>query len=491
LANRMSETFLAIEPSTRDRRCREPVVLADFGSTYTKVTVVDGSDGTLVARGSTLTTVDTDVMDGLGSVLEALAVELHPLSLENVIACSSAGGGLRLGVVGLEDELTAEAGRKAALSAGARVVTVVSGGLSGERLTALLAERPDIVLLTGGTDGGNRSCLLESARVLSDSSLSVPVVVAGNSDAQAEAIEILLSSGHRAVATPNVMPDIGLIDEGPVRTEIRELFVHHVIGGKKLSRGEAFGSLVRMPTPEAVLRATELLARGHGRVKGLGDLAVVDVGGATTDVHSAVGLRGAMNGGYARSVLPDPPVSRTVEGDLGLRWNATGIVEAARKARLLAPEELQRLHGAAETRAADPAFLPEDSTQAREDVLLASLAAGIALQRHAGELRVTLSPDGATLRRTGKDLRSVGTLVGTGGIFVHAQRHSLREVLTPSYLLAPGRTYLLPVRPRVVVDREYVMAAAGLLVSDHPAAAAALLEEHLLRVSFAAEEEDS
>jgi uncharacterized protein (TIGR01319 family) len=488
LANRVSETFLAIEPNARDRRLRQPVVLTDFGSTYTKVTVVDVSDGTLVARGSTLTTVDTDVMDGFDAILEALAEELYPVNLENVLACSSAGGGLRLGVVGLEDELTAEAGRKAALSAGARVVTVVSGGLSGERLTALLAGQPDIVLLTGGTDGGNRSCLLESARVLSVAKLSVPVVVAGNSDAQAEALEILLSSGHRAVATPNVMPDIGRIDEEQVRTEIRELFVQHVIGGKRLSRGETFGSLVRMPTPEAVLLATELLARGYGMVRGLGDLAVVDIGGATTDVHSVVDLHGPMDGGYARPVLPDLPVSRTVEGDLGLRWNAVGIVDAVEKARLLAPEELQALHRAAETRAADPAFVPEDGPQVSEDVLLASLAAVIALQRHAGELRVALSPDGATLRRTGKDLRSIATLIGTGGIFVHAPRHSLPEVLSSAYSPAPGRRYLLPERPRVVVDREYVMAAAGLLASEHPGAAAALLDQHLVRVASAEEE---
>jgi uncharacterized protein (TIGR01319 family) len=491
LAIRVPDTFLAIEPSARDRPPRQPVVLADFGSTYTKVVIVDASDGSLAARGWTLTSIETDVMDGLAAVLETLEEELRPVSLDYVLACSSAAGGLRLGVVGLEEDLTAEAGRKAALSAGARVVTVVSGGLSGERVTALLAGQPDIILLTGGTDGGNSSCLLESARVLSATDLSTPVVVAGNLDAQAEALEILRASGHRAVATPNVMPDIGRINEEPVRTEIRELFVHHVIGGKRLSRGETFRSLVRMPTPEAVLRATELVARGHGKVRGRGDLAVVDIGGATTDVHSVVDTRGSVDRGYARSVLPDLPSSRTVEGDLGLRWNAAGIADAAEGGRLLGPEELRELRRAAEIRAADPSFIPDDDPQTHEDVLLASIAAVIALQRHAGELRISLSPDGATLRRTGKDLRSVATLIGTGGIFAHAPQDSLSEVLRPSVWAAAGRRLLLPDRPRILVDRDYVMAAAGLLASEHPDAAAALLDQHLVLVASATQEENS
>lgn len=490
MAQGLTQTLLAVEPTIRDRRLRQPVVLADFGSTYTKVTLVDADDGSLVARASHRTTVDTDVMDGLGAVLQAIADELPGVLLDAVLACSSAGGGLRLAVVGLENELTAEAGRKAALSAGARVVTVVSGGLVGERVPELLAERPDIVLLTGGTDGGNRTCLLDSARVLAGTDVSVPVVVAGNADAQDEAVAILRSAGRQAVAVPNVMPDVGRIDEEPVRAEIRELFVHHVIGGKHLSRGGAFSSLVRMPTPQAVLLATELLARGRDGVRGLGDLAVVDIGGATTDVHSVVDVHGAHDGGYARSVLPDPPVSRTVEGDLGLRWNAHGIVEAAEDGRHLTPEALTDLRRAAEVRVADAGFVPNDAQEAAEDAELASLATKIALQRHAGELRVALSPEGASLRRTGKDLRSVLTVIGTGGIFVHASPEALPSILGESHFTAPGRTLLLPDRPRVAVDREYVMAAAGLLSSEHPEAAASLLERHLLRVTVPTAEED-
>jgi uncharacterized protein (TIGR01319 family) len=490
VAHGLTETLLAVEPAIRDRRLLQPVVLTDFGSTYTKVTLVDAEDGSLVARASHRTTVETDVMDGLEAVLEAIADELPGVSLDTMMACSSAGGGLRLGVIGLEGELTAEAGRKAALSAGARVVIVVSGGLAGERVAGLLAQRPDIILLTGGTDGGNRTCLLNSARVLAGTNLAVPVVVAGNTEAQGEAVAILRSAGRRAVTAPNVMPDIGRIDEEPVRAEIRELFVHHVIGGKHLSRGPAFPSLVRMPTPQAVLLATELLARGRGTVKGLGDLAVVDIGGATTDVHSVVDARGAREGGYTRSILPDPPVSRTVEGDLGLRWNAHGIVEAAEEGRHLKADAVGDLRRAAEVRVADPGFVPSDASEAAVDAELASVATKIALQRHAGELRVALSPDGATLRRTGKDLRSVRTVIGTGGIFVHAALTELPSILGESHFVAPGRTLLLPDRPRVAVDREYVMAAAGLLSSEHPEAAASLLKRHLVRVALPTDEED-
>jgi len=258
------------------------VLCVDFGSTFTKAALVDTDDGALVATASHPTTTATDVLDGYAAIRETIAAE----RVDEVLACSSAGGGLRLAVVGYERAVTAEAGYRVGLSAGARVVHVASGALSPAEVRQLREARPDVVLLVGGTDGGNSEVLLHNARRLGIGRVAVPVVVAGNADASAEAAHELVSRGRRAVVTANVLPRIGVLEPEPARAAIREVFIRHVIGGKGLSRGPAFAAMVRAATPDAVLAGVEVLADGAPGVPGVGDVIVVDVGGATTDVYS-------------------------------------------------------------------------------------------------------------------------------------------------------------------------------------------------------------
>ncbi|MBD3785121.1 MAG: glutamate mutase L, partial [Micrococcales bacterium] len=138
------------------------VLCVDVGSTFTKALLV-GDDGEVLGRASHPTTVATDVMDGVDAVRAELGVPRDP---EQTVLCSSAGGGMRLAVVGYEREVTAEAAFRVGLSAGARVVHVASGPMTGADVTALRAARPDLVLLVGGTDGGNADVLLHNARRL-------------------------------------------------------------------------------------------------------------------------------------------------------------------------------------------------------------------------------------------------------------------------------------------------------------------------------------
>jgi uncharacterized protein (TIGR01319 family) len=275
--------------------------LVDFGSTYTKVRVVDRADGRLLAASQHRTTVESDVLDGLELALSKLGEDASQLRPEEVHACSSAGGGLRLGVVGLEEELTGEAARRAALSAGARVVCAISGGLRApEEVNRLLAADPDIVLLTGGTNGGNAASLIESATMLAGREIGVPIVLAGNELAQPEAVERLQCAGKSVYVTANVMPEIGVIDEHPVRELIRELFIEHVIGGKGLSCRHRFKEIVRMATPDAVLTGVEILAKGLVGRGEPGSVIAIDLGGATTDVHSVIPSEGRETRGYKR-----------------------------------------------------------------------------------------------------------------------------------------------------------------------------------------------
>jgi uncharacterized protein (TIGR01319 family) len=288
------------------------LLCVDFGSTFTKAVLV-AADGTVVATASTPTTVGTDVLDGY-DVLRAELAAHGPV--DEVLACSSAGGGLRLAVVGYERDVTAQAGHRVGLSAGARVAHVTSGPLSGAEVRQLRASRPDLVLLVGGTDGGNADVLLHNAARLAKARLAAPVVVAGNADAQAEVASTLSATGRSFTVTDNVLPAIGVIAPEPARAAIRRVFLEHVIGGKGLSRGPGFAAMVQAPTPDAVLDGVAVLAEQLA-----GDVLVVDIGGATTDVYSALAPQGE-DAGLAKDVVAPLGHSRTVEADLGMRWNA-------------------------------------------------------------------------------------------------------------------------------------------------------------------------
>ncbi len=431
------------------------VLCVDFGSTFTKAALVDVADGALVATASHATTLATDVMDGYDACRSSLGVGADVPAM----ACSSAGGGLRLAVVGYERAITAEAGRRVGLSAGARVVHVTEGSLDRATLDSLLDARPDVVLLVGGTDGGNTEVLVHNASEIAKSQLRAPIVVAGNAEVRDEVCALLTTAGKSATGTANVLPAVGTLEPTPARAAIRGVFIEHVIGGKGLSSRAAFVGLVRAATPDAVLAGVETLADGFGPVSGAGDVLVVDVGGATTDVYSVVTPVGEA-AELRREVVEVMWRGRTVEGDLGVRWNALGVVEAAVSERLVDAEEADRLRPAARRRADDPAFVPADDEARAVDVRLGGLAATVALRRHG--------------RGAGKDLREVRLVVGSGGVLRHADEAGRAAVLAGA-TRDFGGGWPVPERARTAVDADYVLAAAGLLASEHPEAAARLI----------------
>lgn len=419
------------------------VVCVDFGSTFTKAVLVDVTEGRVLAGAAHPTTIGTDVLDGYDACLIRLAEQDPRAADAEVLACSSAGGGLRIAVVGNEALVTAEAGRRVALSSGGKVVSVVAMADGG--LTDL--NDPDVVLLTGGTDGGNSEVLLRAAAELA-ATWHGPVVVAGNVDAQEDVAAILADRPH--VLADNVVPRIGVLAPESARAAIREMFLAHVIGGKHLSRRTDFSAMVRGATPDVVLTGVEVLADIAG------DVVVVDVGGATTDVHSVVELDPDSIG---REVVATTRVTRTVEGDLGMRWSALTTVV-----------DLPELEAAAQRRHDDPGFLPDTDAERDADEAIARAAVGTALRRHAGRSKVVVGPDGRVVERTGKDLREVDLLVGSGGVLRNGRPGVVDRVLAGSTGEVDGG-WQLPRAPRVVVDADYVLAAVGLLAAERPEAA--------------------
>lgn len=431
------------------------VLCVDFGSTFTKAALVDVATGTLVATASTQTTIDTDVLDGLATIRRRLAEHGDP---GEVLACSSAGGGLRLAVVGYEREVTAEAGYRVGLSAGAKVVHVAAGPLTGQGVRDLRAARPDIILLVGGTDGGNAEVLLHNARRLARARIRPPIVVAGNAEAVSDAAALLSSTGRHFTVADNVLPQIGVIAPDGARSAIRQAFLAHVIGGKGLSKGAAFAQMVQAPTPDAMLRGVEVLADTLA-----GDVLVIDIGGATTDVYSAITPQGE-DATLHRDVVAPLWQARTVEADLGMRWNAEGIVEAAAREHLHLPATAIRYAG---RMASDPGHLPQSAAEWGSERDLARAAAVVAVRRHARPAAPSEGP---------RPLQDVRHVIGSGGVLRHASVEAGHQVLGAVIHDYPGG-WKVPTSASPAVDAAYLLFAVGLLADPHPEAAGSLARQ--------------
>jgi uncharacterized protein (TIGR01319 family) len=437
------------------------ILCVDFGSTFTKGALVD-DDGSVIGTASTPTTGTQgrgDILDGYRS----LRAELGAPADAVVHACSSAGGGLRLAVVGYERMVTAQAGHRVGLSAGSKVVHVAAGELTSRDADAVRAARPDIILLVGGTDGGNADVLLHNAarlakaRIGGNGAHAVPIVLAGNVEARDEAARLLAGTDRPTILAENVLPEIGVIAPESARSAIREAFLHHVIGGKGLSKDPAFGEMVEAATPDAVLRGVEVVAG----LEHVGDVLVVDVGGATTDVYSCITPEGE-DATLHKDVVAPLWHARTVEGDLGMRWSAQGVLEAAQTEHLLASvPDAEALSTYAARVASDPGALPRDDVERELDLELARLAALVAVRRHARPGLPTESP---------RPLGNVTALVGSGGVLRHATAVG-REHVLGAVLRDHAGGWKVPRGARATVDTAYLLFAVGLLDAHDPALA--------------------
>lgn len=445
----------------------ERALLIDIGSTYTKVTAVDRRERRVIGTARSFTTVKTDVNEGLANAVHELERQTGRVDYDLKLACSSAAGGLRMIAVGLVPDLTVEAARMAALSAGAKVIRTYSYELSDAETEEIGRLKPDIVLLAGGTDGGNKRVILHNAEKLAGIAGGFPVVVAGNKSACEEARALLEAGGRPAVVCENVMKEFNSLNIEPARAAIREIFLERIVLAKGLTKVRRLIEGIVMPTPAAVLKAVNLLANGAGR-PGLGDLMAVDVGGATTDVYSvAKGL--PTKSGVVPRGLPEPVEKRTVEGDLGVRYSAEPLSEAA------GMENICRLSGLSRSEAdacMEKIRRSPDITSSREpsvgalDVGLAGMAVRLATRRHAGRIEEHFSPFGTVYVQRGKDLTGIRKVIGTGGPIIDSI--SPWSVLNQAKYDPEQGDVLCPKKPEFLVDREYILAAMGLLSDSCP-----------------------
>ncbi|MGD8368592.1 MAG: glutamate mutase L, partial [Desulfobacterales bacterium] len=302
------------------------IIVADIGSTITKVSAFGGLDGgdspCFLGQGLGLTTVsEGDVALGLEAARKDLETRLGVNTRNAVLmASSSAAGGLRMTVHGLTRDMTLRAAREASLGAGAIVTFTTAGRISSDEMEEIQRIRPKIILLAGGVDYGDRDIVMANARALASLNLDTPLVYAGNITVRGEIRRLFEEAGMPVFIVENVYPRIDELNIDPVRKVIQDVFARHIVTAPGMESVRKMVADDIIPTPGAVMRATEILAET------LEDVMTVDVGGATTDVHSVTEGSPDLR---KLAIAPEPRSKRTVEGDLGVYINASRIVEAA------------------------------------------------------------------------------------------------------------------------------------------------------------------
>lgn len=453
----------------------------DFGSTFTKLTLVDIEREEIIATEKAYTTVETDVTIGYENALKKLKEKTNgEYNIIKKLACSSAAGGLKIIAIGLVPELTAEAAKRAALGAGAKVIKTYSFKLNNSELEEIKNSNADMILLAGGTDGGNSDTIIHNAEMINKFNLSIPIVVAGNKSSNDEIIGIF-GGNIEYYITENVMPNLNHINVNPARETIRNIFMKEIVHAKGMENVENSISGILMPTPASVLKAAEALSMGSRDEEGIGDLAVLDIGGATTDVHSIADGEPTNPGVFLRG-LEEPHSKRTVEGDLGMRYSAISVFEAAgtrTMKKYLKYDDLD-IEKEVHKRSTNPSFVATDEKEIDFDEAMAKVCADISMKRHAGFLETVYSPLGNIHTQEGKDLMKLPYLLGTGGVIVNSKNP--KDILSAATFTMEDPTSLKPREPKFLLDKEYILSAMGLLTMVDINMAVRMLKKYIVEI---------
>ncbi|MBA5873778.1 MAG: methylaspartate mutase [Nitrospira sp. CR1.2] len=427
------------------------IVATDCGSTTTKAILIEkiGNEYRQTYRGEAPTTVEAPFEDVTRGVLNAIA-EIEELSGRTIldgdriitpnqaaqgdlkrgvdiyVSTSSAGGGLQMMVTGVVQNMTGESAQRAALGAGAIVIDVLAsndGRLPYEKIERIRTMRPDMILMSGGTDGGAVTHVVEMAEYIAaaeprprfGSTYRLPLVYAGNKDAQPQ-VNTILGEKTALEFADNIRPVLERENLAPARNKIHDLFLEHVMqqapGYKKLI--EMAGAPI-MPTPAAVGVIMETIAKREGI-----NLIGVDIGGATTDVFSVFG--GLFN--------------RTVSANLGMSYSISNVLAEAGLENIMrwVPFTIdeQTLRNRIKNKMVRPTTIPQSLDELQIEHAIAREALRLALIHHKslatglkGVQQERTISDVFEQRTSGKtliDLLKLDLIVGSGGILSHAPR---------------------------------------------------------------------
>lgn len=442
----------------------------DFGSTYTKMAVLNLENAETVVTSRVPSTVKTDAVQGLKANLEIASKHIGEVAVRSahMLASSSAAGGLRMVVVGLTEKYSLLAGMNTALGAGARVVRSYDGILDEKKLEEIRNAKPSILLLCGGTNEGNVDRLWRNAEMLAERKMvNCPVVFAGNKKIAQEVRAKFLQSGIECYLTENIFPELDCLNAGPAQKVIHHIFMNRITGMRGMDAVKKYVGDIVMPTPAAVLRAGSLLAKGAGDEEtGIGSCMLFDVGGATTDVYS---FSDYLPEGMKAVGAPEPFAKRSVEGDLGLRSSAKSLFENARTFILEgSSESAKKVEEMCARRTRQEAFLPDNEEEIALDQKLAEAAVYTSARRHCGRIENAYGKD-SVLIQSGKNLTNVRTLIGTGGPIIF--RKQPEKVLKMALRRPEEKDLLLPENADCFIDSRYLLFAAGLSAEENPGGA--------------------
>ncbi len=470
------------------------IIATDCGSTTTKAILIEkkGDGYRQTYRGEAPTTVEAPFEDVTRGVLNAIA-EVEELSGRKIlegetmvmpsrsggagepsvgvdiyISTSSAGGGLQMMVAGAVQSMTAESAQRAALGAGAIVMDVLAsndGRLPHEKIERIRSLRPDMILLSGGTDGGTVTHVVEMAEYIAAADphprlgmgYRLPLIYAGNKDAR-ERVKEILGEKTALVITENLRPVLERENLAPARQKIHDLFLEHVMaqapGYKKLIE---WTGVPIMPTPAAVGLIMETLARREHL-----NLIGVDIGGATTDVFSVFG--GVFN--------------RTVSANLGMSYSVSNVLAEAGLANIMRwvpfTIEEETLRNRIKNKMIRPTTIPQTLDELQIEQAIAREALRLALMHHKslatglkGVQQERTISDIFEQRASGQtliDMLTLDLIVGSGGILSHAPRRVQSMMMMVDAYEPMGFTELS-------VDSIFMMPHLGVLSSVNDQAA--------------------
>lgn len=441
-------------------------LVAEIGSTTTLVTAFnvhrDKNDKIFVDtpfQGKACTTVlDGDVTIGLKNAIKDIENKINESLLwRKMLATSSAAGGLKITVHGLMEQMTVKAAKEAALGAGGIIKMVTAGEMRKSDIKRIHDIDPNMIMIAGGTDYGERETAIFNAELISAEKFNKPIVYCGNIENREEIKEIF--EGQELYIIDNVYPRVDELNVEPARKIIQDAFEKNIIKAPGMNKIKQLVDGSIMPTPGAVMESAKIL------YDKIGDLVVLDVGGATTDVHSVTeGSKVILD----MLVNPEPKAKRTVEGDLGIFVNSKNVIE------LLDIRDLGELNK--EYIAEHIKAIPIEEEDIKASCLLTKKAVDIAVNRHIGTIKRKYSGESGFIAY-GKDLSQVKYIIGTGGALTRLPNGE-RTLLEIRYL--KDDITMLPRRgAKALIDKDYIMACAGVLSKEDKEAAEALLRQSL------------
>lgn len=450
------------------------VLVAEIGSTTTVVNAfkdLDTENPVFWAQGQAPTSVlDGDVRIGLQGAIDDLCrkMKIDSLEYDEMLATSSAAGGLKMTVHGLVYDMTAKAAKEAALGAGGIIHYITAGRLRRTDIAKIKEINPNLILIAGGVDYGERDTALDNAEMIRAMGLKTPVVYAGNIENQEE-MKLIFDeeSGMKLYNVENVYPKIDELNVEPCRKVIQDAFEDHITHAPGMEHVRDMVSGPIIPTPGAVMECTKLL------YDCLGDLIVLDVGGATTDLHSVA----TESDKIARIMIsPEPKAKRTVEGDLGVYVNRMKVIESIGEEQMR--KDCEKMGIDLEETLASYVAIPKTEDEIKLVERLTTEAVLRAVERHAGFIRYIYGPSGRSTVAEGKDLTQVKYIIGTGGALTRLpHRVEIMESIAENN--GSGMKLYPTEHAKVLVDNDYIMASLGVLSKRYREAAIRLLEKSL------------